>query len=201
VLTLFFNTKNPALADKDVRKAIHLAIPQKELQGLGEAAGGPIPPTSWAYNPNLKSVLFDKDAADKTLRKGFEATGAATLNLLTFYDYLDVANLLTNNLEDVGVKSATRLNAFQAGTDFDMLLAFWKVPQDPDQYFFWHSTQQEGNITNYHNVKIDKLLEDGRSTLKVSARRDFYHDFQKVIVDDTPAIFLYYPYAYTIRRK
>ncbi len=201
VLTLFFNTQNPALSDKDLRKAIHLAIPQQELQDLGEAASGPIAPTSWAYNPNLKSVLYDKDAAEKTLSKAFEATQSAALTILTFYDYLDVANLLNKNLGEVGMKTSIRLNAFQAGGDFDMLLAFWKVPTDPDQYFFWHSTQEAGNITNYRNVRIDKLLEDGRGTLKASARKEHYDDFQRVLIDDTPAIFLYYPYAYTIRRK
>ena len=82
-----------------------------------------------------------------------------------------------------------------------MLLAFWKVPQDPDQYFFWHSTQKQGNITGYKNVKIDKLLEDGRNTLAIEKRKKIYYDFQKVFMDDLPAVFLYYPNVYTISRK
>ena len=82
-----------------------------------------------------------------------------------------------------------------------MLLAFWKVPLDPDQYFYWHSTQNLGNIAKYKNVRVDKLLEDGRSTLDFKARKDIYDDFQKVITDDMPAYFLYYPYVYTIARQ
>ena len=27
--------------------------------------------------------------------------------------------------------------------NFDLLLVFWKMPQDPDQYYFWHSTQTQ----------------------------------------------------------
>lgn len=201
VLTLFFNLDSGALSDKDVRKAIHLAMPTDELKDFGELADSPIPPTSWAYNPNLKNILEDTATADKTLRKSFEASGSANLNFITFYEYLDVGTLINDNLKKVGVKTNLRLNPFDRGSNFDMLLAFLRLPQDPDQYFFWHSTQEQGNISHYKNVRIDKLLEDGRSTLSVSRRREFYHDFQKVIVDDTPAIFLYYPYTYTIRRK
>jgi peptide/nickel transport system substrate-binding protein len=80
-------------------------------------------------------------------------------------------------------------------------LAFWKIPLDPDQYFFWHSTQKDTNITNYKNVKIDKLLEDGRSSIFPSDRKKYYIEFQKIIAEDIPAIFLYYPYTYTIERK
>ena len=83
-----------------------------------------------------------------------------------------------------------------------MLLAFWKLPADPDQYFFWHSTQVKGgNITGLKNVRIDKLLEDGRKTLNPADRKKEYVDFQKILADELPAAFLYYPYSYTVERK
>jgi len=67
--------------------------------------------------------------------------------------------------------------------------------------FFWHSVQKEGNITNYLSLKVDKLLEDGRSTLSIPERKKIYKKFQKILVDDQPAIFFYYPYLYKIKRK
>ena len=82
-----------------------------------------------------------------------------------------------------------------------MLLTLWNPPIDPDQYYFWHSTQTNQNITNLKNVKIDKLLEDGRKVTNIEQRKQIYVDLQKVIADEVPAIFLYYPYSYTVSRK
>jgi ABC-type transport system substrate-binding protein len=45
------------------------------------------------------------------------------------------------------------------------------------------------------------LLEAGRGTINLEEREKAYFDFQKNIQDDPPAIFLYYPYVYTITRK
>jgi len=77
----------------------------------------------------------------------------------------------------------------------------FQVPSDPDQYQFWQSTQEDTNITHYTNLKIDKLLEDGRKTLDKDTRKKIYADFQRYLVDDSPVIFLYFPKAYTVERK
>ena len=88
--------------------------------------------------------------------------------------------------------------------NFDLLLVFWNLPSNPDQYYFWHSTQiglKKSNISNYKNVKIDLLLEQGRNTIDLREREKIYQEFQKIIQDDPPALFLYYPFVYTIKRK
>jgi peptide/nickel transport system substrate-binding protein len=85
-------------------------------------------------------------------------------------------------------------------TTFQLFLGDFTVPKDPDQYVLWHSDQVD-NITHYKSLRIDKLLEDGRKTVNVSDRQQIYNDFQKYLVDDAPAAFLYFPYEYTITRK
>lgn len=202
VMTLFFNFRNPLLSERDVRQAIALAMPYEELAEFGEPANSPLAPTSWAYNPDLKQTLEDLPTAKNTLKKFTEeATASAKLNFETFYDYLTTANLVDNNLKGAGLDTTVALGNVGESADFDILLAFWQIPRDPDQYFFWHSTQTQSNILSYKNVRVDKLLEDGRSTLSVSTRHNFYLQFQKAIADDLPAIFLYYPYAYTVERR
>ena len=120
---------------------------------------------------------------------------------ITYYDYLSTASLIDEGFVNVKLPTNLKLNDYEIPNNYDFLLAFWEIPSDPDQYFFWHSTQKSSNITNYKNVKIDKLLEDGRSSIFPADRKKYYIDFQKTIVDDLPAIFLYYPYVYTIERK
>lgn len=201
VLTLFFNETKGELSDKDYRKSISLAIPRPQLEQYGELAEGPISPTSWAYNTELKKSVHDPVEARKQL-KPESASSAAKLTLRTFFDYQDQANLLNDSLKEAGLQSDIVFGSFADSSDFDLLLALWKIPTDPDQYFFWHSSQiGKGNITGMKNVRIDKLLEDGRKSIEPSDRKKEYLDFQKIMADELPAAFLYYPYRYTITRK
>jgi peptide/nickel transport system substrate-binding protein len=85
------------------------------------------------------------------------------------------------------------------GESFDALLVAQEIPPDPDQYSLWHSTQAS-NISHYKSPKLDKLLEDGRKTLDKEKRKEIYADFQRFLVEDTPAIFLFHPTLYTVSR-
>lgn len=200
--TLFFNTEHPLLSEKNFRQAIAHSIPKDAYSSQGEYATGPIPPTSWAYNPDIKRIEYNPQLSEKLINKYKEdMEEPLTLTISTFYDNLPVAENIQKALQEVGLETKVTIYSFNRDQSFDILLAFWNIPQDPDQYFFWHSTQQDGNITNLKNVKIDKLLEDGRSTLSVSERTDIYYEFQKVMMDEVPAHFLYYPYKYRIMRN
>jgi peptide/nickel transport system substrate-binding protein len=201
LLTLFFNMNNPLLQEKDVRKAIAMSVPKDILKEQGEEAFGPIPPISWAYNPDLKATQYNPDLAKKLFEKYNNKGKKTKLNLSTFYDYLSTADSIKSSLGTIGIDADVNVYTAANTGSFDMLLAYWKVPQDPDQYFYWHSTQEQGNISKYKNVKVDKLLEDGRSTLDTKKRKEIYLSFQRTINDDLPAYFLYYPYVYTISRK
>src|SRR3989339_894786 len=201
LLTLFFNNKEKAFSNKDIKDAFSMMIDYQKLADFGEIAQGPIPPISWAYNSSLKTNIYDIDTATKIVKKGIEATESAQLNLLTSYDYYDAADNIAGEIKKTGLKVDINMVTYERPDNFDLLLVFWNVPKDPDQYYFWHSTQKEGNIGNYSNVKIDKLLEEGRSTINIEERSKIYQEFQKIIQDDPPALFLYYPYVYTIKRK
>lgn len=196
IMTLFFNNDSELLKSKEVRKALAYAVP--DFKDNGEQAGSPIPPSSWAYNPDIKKYSFNMDKAQTLYEKN--ASPGAAINFYTFYEYIDVAEKIKENLEKIGTKVNLRVLSYMP-TDYDLLLTIWNPPTDPDQYYFWHSTQNEGNITNYKNVKIDKLLEDGRKFSTIDERKKVYFDFQRNIMEDLPAHFIYYPYTYTIERK
>lgn len=210
LVTLFFNMNEPFLQEKDVRQAIAMGISTEKYNNLGDQAAGPIPPTSWAFFPDIKRIQYNPDLARKILGKyeagdeSAEAKEQKKLTISTFYEYLPLAEEIQKSLKDIGIETTVETFSFQDNS-YDLLLAPWMVPHDPDQYIFWHSTQTADkggkNLTNLKNVKIDKLLEDGRSTLSVKDRTDIYIQFQKVMMDEVPAHFMYYPYAYMIKRK
>ncbi|MBI3366349.1 ABC transporter substrate-binding protein [Candidatus Roizmanbacteria bacterium] len=207
LMTLFFNHSSRLLKQrespdqKEIKGAIISAIDQSKMNELGEVANGPIQPVSWGYNPNLKKNAYEPEVSEKILRKHFESSQSAQLSLMTYYEYYDIADQIVTELRKVGLAVNLTIVAPDRQNDFDFLLALWKVPMDPDQYYFWHSTQTQGNIAGYKNVKVDKLLEDGRNTLLLEERKGIYFDYQRVVQDDPPAAFLYYPYVYTVKRK
>lgn len=198
ILTVFFNTQSPYLKTKEIRKALAYATPN--FAEYGELSYSPISPTSWAYSHQIKRYNTDIGKARALYEKNKETTASATLNISTFYDYINVSEKIKESYEKLGIKVDLRILSY-IPNDYDILIALWNPPSDPDQYYYWHSTQKDGNITNYKNVKIDKLLEDGRKIINIDERRKIYHDFQRAIMDDLPAFYLYHPFVYTITRK
>lgn len=201
LLTIFFNMDNPYLKEKAVRKAINEGINREEFIEFGELAAGPIPPISWAYDEKMEYPVYDLEGSKKILKQDKNSTDSAKLNAFTYYDHLDIAEIIENTFKELNMNSELNTISYDKPSNFDFLIAYWKVPSDPDQYYFWHSTQKQGNIGNYQNMKIDKILEDGRDTIAIETRTNIYNEYQKIIMDDPPGIFLFYPYIYIITRK
>lgn len=201
VMVLFLNTKSGPLQERDVRKGIAYGTPS--FPDLGEKAKSPIPPVSWAYHDDIKEYPFNEERAKTLIEKNLSASSSAKLTLYTFFDYLEIAQTLKKSYENLGLSIQLKIvSSPPDSTDpFDMFLTVWNPPADPDQYFFWHSTQVNTNITHLNNPKIDKLLEDGRRVVNVKQRQAIYADFQKNIAEEVPAYFMYHPYMYTIDRR
>lgn len=199
-VSVFFNTQDKLLAEKNIRQALSYAIDKDALGG--ERAISPISIDSWAYNSQVKPYDYDPVKA-KSMINDYKKTSKLTdisINLTTTPLLLGKAEIITKNWEDVGVKVNVQV-VTQIPSDYQAFLAIFDIPDDPDQYSMWHSTQTATNLTHYQNPRIDKLLEDGRSEIGIEDRKKIYLDFQRFLVEDSPAAFLYYPTTYTIGRK
>lgn len=196
MVTLFFNGKDSRFTEKNFRLALAYSMPDFKQ----ERAYSPIAKTSWAYSDNVRHFNHDPQVAQKLLKNSAVASDSGSLMISTFSPYLDVAQAIAKSWSQIGMSAGvTVINDLSSG--YQILLTAQNIPPDPDQYPFWHSTQDSTNITHYVNVKIDKLLEDGRKESDVEARKKIYADFAKRLVDDAPAVFLYYPTTYTVERK
>lgn len=196
VVTLFFNVRNALFSEKSARQGLAYAIPNVPF----ERASSPISKTSWAYANNLRTYALDPVQARKFITDSPLASISGQLTLATFPAYLDVAQSIASSWTSLGVPTTVQVVS-AIPPDYQVLLSGQDIPPDPDQYPFWHSTQTQTNVTGYVNVKIDKLLEDGRQELDTDKRKKIYADFQRRLVEDAPAVFLYYPNSYSIRRK
>ncbi|MGB9706611.1 MAG: ABC transporter substrate-binding protein [Microgenomates group bacterium] len=194
-VAVFFNTGDPKLENKSIRQALAYAIQKK----WPNRALTPINPHSWAYNPNVKPYNFDLENAKKLLEKSKEnEQQLKEIELSTIPSLLEIAENIKKDWETLGILCKVKVVNTWEGS-FQAILAIQEVPLDPDQYVFWHSTQQL-NITKYKSPKIDKLLEEGRKTFNQEKRKEIYQDFQKSLIEDAPAAFLFHPTIYTLSR-
>lgn len=196
IVTIFYNTKDPLLSSKELRQALTYAINRSNFDGV--SAVSPISPSNWAYNENTKRYEYNSGRAKELLTKSATKNPAITLTVST--ELTNVGQSIKGDWEDLGVsvdlqESQTVPQTFQA------YLATNKIPADPDQYGLWHSTQKSTNLTKLSDVKIDKLLEDARITQDEGQRKELYLEFQKFLVEEAPAAFLYHPYKYQVTYK
>ncbi len=199
-VAVFFNTQDGILAEKEMRQALTYAIDKEKLGG--SRAISPIAINSWAYNSQVKQYNYDPEKA-KEMIKDYKETSKQTditINLATPSLLLDKAEIIAENWRVVGINVNLQVVTITP-TEYQAFLAILNIPDDPDQYSLWHSTQTSTNITHYEDVRIDKLLEDGRSEIDLTSRKKIYMDFQRFLVEDSPAAFLYYPITYSVSRR
>ena len=74
----------------------------------------------------------------------------------------------------------------------------------PDLFPFWHSTQKIDpglNLAIYQNQQADKLLEDIRKSSDIISTTEKLNQFQNVLINDAPVVFLYCPeYIYSVSK-
>jgi ABC-type transport system substrate-binding protein len=199
LVTVFYNNADSDLSNKKYRQALNYAIPEKFAEG--ERAQSPIPPNSVYYAHVPNQAISDIEIAKEVL-KSSGVSADHQLVITTTADLEDTAKVLAANWKEAGINSKIRVidDISSLPPNFHVLLYRYRLPQDPDQYTFWHSDQRN-NIGKYKNLRIDKLLEDGRVETDREERISIYADFQKYLLDDVPASFLYFPQEYTITRK
>jgi peptide/nickel transport system substrate-binding protein len=212
----------PYFQDVRVRQAIakaidRTAIIQDPLGGQAVPDDSPIPRSiTWAYDSAAQQPTHDATAAAKLLDdagwamlNGIRTKGATSLSFgLTVSSdvppYERVAEKVAAQLAQVGivaevrpVTTASLIHDYLNPRTFDMTLTAFDNGPDPDVYSFWHSSQSHPGGFNFagmkKNVFIDGDLEDGRTTLDLTARAKAYATFQEDFAKEIPAVFLYSP--------
>ncbi len=193
IVAIFYNTKDPVLSDRNFRLALSFGAPS--IKGEKEAKTS-IPPHSFAFNKEVRDFLDNKDEAKEHFNK--VKKGKDNLITLTATSNLkDVGEKIVSEWKNLGINAVLRVES-GIPQNFQMLLITQDIPVDPDQYSLWHSTQAKTNISGYnsqnqYSPRVDKDLEDGRKSADIEIRKERYQDLQKVLLDDAPAAFLYFP--------
>ena len=131
------------------------------------------------------------------------------------YPYKQVSESVQAQLRQIGVlveidpvPASVLVSKYLIGKQFQLALADFENGSDPDQSSLWHSgaTPDSLNFTSQDRLPkqalIDKDLEDGITKTDLISRRASYADFQDLMADAAPAIFLFEPhYTYVVSRR
>lgn len=214
------------LVNIQLRQALAQSIDKNALVATlpgAKVAQGPFDSNSYVYNTELDKLLqFSQEDANKVFDKlgwKYEYSGApfrtqkekelgATLTFLDTPVNRQVAQNIRDQLLKVGfnltlegVTSENMQEAVIAKKEFEMLLFEIHSGIDPDQYGLWHSSQTTFpglNLGGYKSTLVDNYLEKGRLQINAEKRLVTYKDFQKALVTEVPAIFLYHPSYYEV---
>lgn len=193
IVTIFFQTKDALLGNRSLRQALAYQTPVVKDE---ESANNPYPPNFWAYNRDSKKYLSNPEEAQAALERAKSQVPDDKLHselILTTTPNLEgVGKVVADAWRELGFDSKLRIESGMP-QNFQALLITQSIPIDPDQYFLWHATQIKTNLTNYDSKRADKDLEDGRKTANEEERKARYFDFQKTLLEDAPAAFLYFP--------
>lgn len=213
-----FNCKHPQLADKRVRKAINYAIDRNFIikslfGGHHQPATGPIGSASPFYTKDVERYNFDLVRANKLLDEaGLAPTGGKRLTLsIDFFpgsaDGKSIAEYMKQALAKVGIELnvrsspdfpswARRVSSFQFDLTLDSVWN-WGDPVIGVHRTYLTSNIREGviwsNTQRYSNPKVDELLAAAGKERDTAKRRTLYHEFQKIVVDDSPIAYIIEP--------
>lgn len=213
------DASTPFFHDKRVRRALLMALDRERfassvVAGLGRPGVSSYPPgTPWA-DPSIVAVPFDPVESGRLLDEaGWKIPSGGGLRrkdgvpfqftLLFPAGSQEMADRsaawMQQSLAEIGVGMKIEKianDAFQQRRKthvFQAAMASIAFDQTPDRFDLYHSSANQSgfNYGSFSDAEVDRLLEDGRTTVDPTARRAIYNRLQQRIHDLQPIAFLF----------
>ena len=218
---LTFNLKNPLFANSEVRKALNHAVDKRRivdriLKGQATVAAGTFDTHGkdfnqgvlpYPYQPDLAAQLLEKQGwrprkGDYLLEKAGRKFEFSAFTMEGHDLNLKTLQIIQEQFREIGIKMNIEPLAFDEYVErifrkriFESNFIYLVFhPFYDNNFSFWHSSQiMDGlNFSSYSNPKVDTLLEEARLSLDPEKRRKALMEFQQVLHDDPPGIFLFW---------
>ncbi len=219
-----WNSRRPLLADSRVRTALTLgtnrrAIVEAVQQGYGIVANSGVPPTHWAYDPDLlASVAYDPEAAAALLEEAGwsdrdgdgirENDQGEPLSISLSFNSgsqqrRSVAELMQSQLAQIGVEVRPATSEWRSGVgritdpetrDFDGVIMGWSVDYRLDETDLFHSKSSDFPyaFSGIEDPDVDRLLEELSATVERSVARPIWDEYQRVLNKVHPYTYFYF---------
>lgn len=224
-VTLDFNLRDPILADIRVRRALAAGIDRQRLIrsivfGLAHPIEADQPAQGWAYNPDVKRVVYDAAAARKLLDEaGWTVVGADGIRskrnqrlelqiaaATSPGELSRIAALVQQQLRAVGIATFVKMyprelmnaraqyGGIMYGGRYQMAVSAWVNNDDPDDYASYGCAQIAPAGQNWNfwcDQRADGAMRDALNTLDQKRRKRDYAIVQEEIAAQLPAFFLW----------
>jgi peptide/nickel transport system substrate-binding protein len=173
------------------------------LQPGGDRTPALLNPMHFGFDPSIEPHEYDPDKAKQLLEEagypdGIDVTWVRGPSSMPNQDQVDQA--MQRDLEAAGIRVefetlsdgnvfTTRHNEGNAGPMCSYNWGSYSV-FDADG-IYWDMLHSSSIFTYYNNKDLDKLLEDGRGSLDVEARKEIYKKAQQIVRDEAPMIFMW----------
>ncbi|EKE00172.1 MAG: hypothetical protein ACD_22C00082G0015 [uncultured bacterium] len=197
---LYFNLQNDKLKDVEFRNKLAETLPiSNMIETYGILAQGPVSRSVFTEN-SLAFDKFNKDFVDEAIAQ------TITITVPDIKQHVEMVEKVKDIWEDklgltinINKVDPTKFNEeIIKDRNFEVLFYGQEISRDPDRYINWHSTQKDApglNLSGFDGVRADRALEEGRKEIDNTKRMTHYYEFQKTIMDQAPAVFLYHPFA------
>jgi peptide/nickel transport system substrate-binding protein len=205
-----FNLQLPDYQNKSLRQALNYAINKQELadslySGAAVAEQGVLPPTSWAFQAELKGYPFNPDMAKQLLKdSGYNGETLALWSYTVARGYnpqgSKLAEAVQQYWQDIGVNSEIKTEEWaqyrsdRRASKFPFGLGGWQADTgDPENFLgvFFNSANKGATNTSFYDVgAVDQLLNQANQETDQAKRKELFNQAEKQIVDDAPWLFI-----------
>jgi peptide/nickel transport system substrate-binding protein len=212
-----FNCRHPQLQDRRVRQAINFAIDKEFivaqlLGGTHFRATGPIARSSPFHDPGVERYALNLARANALLDEAGLKPDARGIRLTLNVDgtpgsgeHRTIQEYLKPALAKVGIVAnprfspdggswAKRVSSYQFDLNVEGVFN-WGDPVIGVHRSWISSNIREGvifsNTHRYSNPEVDRLCEEAGREMDMAKRRATYARLQRLIVDDSPAAFVF----------
>jgi len=228
--SVFFNrNKSISLANKEIRLALDLATDKQQLikdalAGKATILESPFFTGTEEFNTKIERNNFNLEKANKVLDEakweagddGIRSKNGVKMEfkLMTVDspDLIKTAEILKEQWKKIGANvdiEALDFSDIQQNyikpREYDAILVGQDSSFNVDPYSFWHSSQKKDpglNLALFDDARADKLIEEARAEANKEERKNKYYEFQEIIKDQVPAVFLFSPYyLYVVDNK
>ena len=225
---LFFNLENELFNNQEIREALSLLTPKEKilkenLNYNGSIINSPVLPSSFFYYPDIEKTNFNvKEAIEILKRNDWDKNNNGfwekddqiiefSIKTIDQPVMIDIAKSVQEAWQSIGLKvklitmPTQRIKTVISEKNFNVVLYGVLTNYNIGLFSLWHSSDAINttlNITNLDNRKINELLESAVIETNLGKKKEYYKNFQKLISDIKPAIFLYnFNYNYLVSKN
>jgi len=205
--------RQPPFDKKLARQAANLAIDkqaiiQKLMGGLAQQTATVVQPRAFGFDAEVQPFPYDPKKAKELLAQAGYPNGVDITAHSAFVEFRPVFEAIAQMLTDVGLRANARMwdpgpawnKFFQTeGKASNAAYGSWGnysvFDADAVLHPLFHT--EPGGWIGKHYTRVeglDKLIDEGRSTIDQARRKRTYAQIQKLIREEAPAIYLFTQY-------